>query len=107
VLTVAGVAPVVPIVAGVAAAVGQTVEDGAAQVVQDVPSAVATTVAVVATPVVAIEPLVERKLRSVAPASSLHRSLIEVVRRQYKVFCQDRDRADKEAIRAARAEAPK
>jgi hypothetical protein len=48
--------------------------------------------AVAATPVVAIEPLVERKLRLVAPASSLHRSLVEVVRRQYKVFCQDRDR---------------
>ncbi|HXD86861.1 MAG TPA: hypothetical protein VN641_10215 [Urbifossiella sp.] len=50
---------------------------------------------------VAIEQLVERKLRSVEPASTLHRSLVEVVRRQYKVFCQDRDRADKEAIRTA------
>jgi hypothetical protein len=29
-----------------------------------------------------------------------------VVRRQYKVFCQERDRADKEAIRAAQAEKP-
>jgi hypothetical protein len=63
--------------------------------------------AVAATPVVAIEPVVERKLRSVAPASSLHRSLVEVVRRQYKVFCQDRDRADKEAIRAAPQDSPK
>ncbi len=63
--------------------------------------------AVAATPVVAIEPLVERKLRSVAAASSLHRSLVEVVRRQYKVFCQGRDRADKEAIRAAQATGPK
>jgi hypothetical protein len=63
--------------------------------------------AVAATPVVAIEPVVERKLRSVAPASSLHRSLVEVVRRQYKVFCQDRDRADKEAIRAAQQDSPK
>ncbi|HEV3259646.1 MAG TPA: hypothetical protein VG013_22455 [Gemmataceae bacterium] len=53
-------------------------------------------------PVVAIEPLVERKLRAVVPASPLHRSLVEVVRRKYKVFCQARDRADKEAIRAAR-----
>ena len=52
-------------------------------------------------PVVVIEPLVERKLRSVAPASSLHRSLVEVVRRQYKVFRQAQDRADKEAVRAA------
>jgi hypothetical protein len=54
--------------------------------------------AVAATPVVEIESVVDRKVRSVAPASSLHRSLVEVVRRQYKVFCQDRDRADKEAI---------
>jgi hypothetical protein len=51
-------------------------------------------------PVVTIEPVVERKLRAVTPASSLHRSLVEVVRRQYKVFCQERDRADKIAIRA-------
>jgi hypothetical protein len=51
---------------------------------------------------VAIEPLVERKLRSLAPASPLHRSLVEVVRRQYKVACQDRDRADKEATHEAR-----
>ena len=57
-------------------------------------------------PVVAIEPVVEGKLRSVAPASSLHRSLVEVVRRQYKDFCQDRDRADKEAIRAGQTERP-
>ncbi len=63
--------------------------------------------AVAVTPVVAIEPLVERKLRSVAAASSLHRSLVEVVRRQYKVFCQDRDRADKQAIRAAQAGGPR
>jgi hypothetical protein len=62
---------------------------------------------VTAPPVVPIEPVVERKLRSVAPASSLHRSLVEVVRRQYKVFCQDRDRSDKEAIRAAQTERPK
>jgi hypothetical protein len=57
--------------------------------------------------VVPIEPLVERKLRSIAPASALHRSLVEVVRRQYKVACQDRDRADKEAIRAGRQQGPK
>jgi hypothetical protein len=57
--------------------------------------------------VVAIEPVVLQKLRSIAPASSLHRSLVEVVRRQYKVFCQDRDRADKEAIRAAQQDGPK
>src|SRR5262249_9804653 len=63
--------------------------------------------ALTATPVVPIEPVVEQKLRSVAPASSLHRSLVEVVRREYKVFCQDQDRTDKEAIRAAQAGRPK
>jgi hypothetical protein len=62
--------------------------------------------AVLRSPVVAIEPIVERKLRSIAPASPLHRSLIEVVRRQYKLFCQERDRADKEAIRAQRSQRP-
>ncbi len=62
---------------------------------------------VAARPTIAMEPLVEQKLRSVPPASSLHRSLVEVVRRQYKMFCQSRDRADKEAIRAAQAEGPK
>jgi hypothetical protein len=61
--------------------------------------------AVVPPPVVPIEPLVERKLRSVAATSPLHRSLVEVVRRQYKVACQDRDRADKQAIRAAQQQA--
>lgn len=60
--------------------------------------------AVAAAAVVSTEPLVERKLRSVTPASPLHRSLVEVVRRQYKVFCQDRDRADKEAIRKSQQE---
>lgn len=55
--------------------------------------------AAVARPVAAIEPLVDQKLRSVAPGSPLHRSLVEVVRRHYKVFRQERDRADKEAIR--------
>jgi hypothetical protein len=66
-----------------------------------------TPVTVTATPVVPIEPVVERKLRSIPPASSLHRSIVEVVRRQYKVFCQDRDRMDKEAIRTAQAQKPK
>lgn len=56
--------------------------------------------AVAATLTVALEPLVERKLREVQPASPLHYSLVEVVRRQYKLWCQARDRANKEAIRA-------
>jgi hypothetical protein len=60
--------------------------------------------ATVSPPVVAIEPLVERKLRSAAPASPLHRALVEVVRRQYKLICQERDRADKVAVRAAHQE---
>jgi hypothetical protein len=45
-----------------------------------------------------IEPLVDRKLRSIPPGSPLHRTLVEVVRRQYKLGCQNRDRADKETI---------
>ncbi|HEV3080196.1 MAG TPA: hypothetical protein VGY66_10470 [Gemmataceae bacterium] len=60
--------------------------------------------AVAATPVIAMEPLVEQKLRLVAPASPLHRALVEVVRRQYKLFCQNCDRADKETIRATQAD---
>jgi hypothetical protein len=60
--------------------------------------------ALTAPPVVAMESLVERKLRSVGPASTLHHSLVELVRRQYKATCQARDRADKEAIRAAQAQ---
>jgi hypothetical protein len=65
-----------------------------------------TPAAATAAAVVPIEPVVERKLRAVLPASSLQRSLVEVVRRQYKVFCQNRDRTDKEAIRAAQTERP-
>jgi hypothetical protein len=60
--------------------------------------------ALTAPPVVAMEPIVERKLRFVQPASALHRSLVEIVRRQYKSACQARDRADKEAIRAAQGQ---
>jgi hypothetical protein len=57
--------------------------------------------AAIMSPVVAPESLVEKKLRVVEPASPLHRSLVEVIRRQYKVFCQERDHADKASIRAA------
>ncbi len=53
-------------------------------------------------PVITIEPLIDQKIRSTAPCSSLHYALVEVVRRQYKVFHQDQDRADKQAIIAAR-----
>ena len=49
----------------------------------------------------AIEPIIEAKLGSVAPASGLHLSLVELVRRQYKRVRQSEDAADKQAIRAA------
>jgi hypothetical protein len=62
--------------------------------------------AVLPCPVVAIEPIVERKLRAIAPASPLHRSVVEIVRRQYKLFCQERDRADKQAIRVQQSQRP-
>ena len=62
--------------------------------------------AVAQPPVIEIEPLVERKIRTITPASPLHRSLVEVVRRQYKVFCQERDMGDKQAIVATGREQP-
>jgi hypothetical protein len=52
-------------------------------------------------PVVPIEPVVLARLRTVAPGSTLHLALVEVVRRQYKLACQAADRADKQAVRAA------
>jgi hypothetical protein len=52
--------------------------------------------------VVAIEPVVLKRLRSVAPGSPLHLSPVELVRRQYKIAMQAADRADKEALRAAK-----
>lgn len=61
---------------------------------------------VVVTPSDAMEGIVEQKLRSVEPASTLHLSLVEVVRRRYKVVCQELDRADKEAIRSAQSKGP-
>jgi hypothetical protein len=51
-------------------------------------------------PVVAIEPVVLKRLRSVAPGSPLQLALVELVRRQYKTALQAADRADKEALRA-------
>jgi hypothetical protein len=47
-----------------------------------------------------IEPVVVNRLRTVFPASPLHLTLVEAVRRQYRVFRQTADRRDKEAIRA-------
>jgi len=55
---------------------------------------------------VPMEPVVVNRLRTVAPASSLHLALIEVVRRQYKLAMQKADAADKQAIRAAQANPP-
>jgi hypothetical protein len=52
-----------------------------------------------------IEPVVLNRLRTEAPGSGLHLALVEVVRRQYKLAAQAADKADKEAIRAARAAA--
>jgi hypothetical protein len=48
----------------------------------------------------AMEPVVVKRLRSTVPASPLHLTLVEVVRRQYQAYRQAVDRRDKEAIRA-------
>jgi hypothetical protein len=50
---------------------------------------------------VSIEPVVFARLRAEPPGSSLHLTLVELVRRQYKLARQDADRADKQAVRAA------
>lgn len=52
----------------------------------------------------AMEPVIVRHLRTVVPASPLHLTLVEAVRRQYRLFAQAVDRADKEAVRAAQGE---
>jgi hypothetical protein len=49
-------------------------------------------------PTVSMEPLVLNRLRRVTPASPLHLSLVEVVRRQYRLAAQAADRADKRAV---------
>ncbi len=46
-----------------------------------------------------IEPVILRKLRTVVPASPLHLTLVEIVRRQYRTVAQAADKTDKEAIR--------
>jgi hypothetical protein len=56
--------------------------------------------AALAEPVLAIEPVVLGRLRNTPPASALHLSLVEVVRRRYIAFRKETDRKDKEAIRA-------
>jgi hypothetical protein len=52
---------------------------------------------------VPIEPVVLNRLRGETPGSTLHLTLVEVVRRQYKLAAQAADKADKEAIRKAQA----
>jgi len=55
------------------------------------------------TPPAPIESAIERKLRTVALASGLHLSLVEMVRRRYKTERQAADAADKQAIRASQS----
>lgn len=57
-------------------------------------------------PTVPIEPVVKNRLPTELPGSSLHLTLVEVVRRQYKLAAQAADKADKEAIRAGQKGAP-
>jgi hypothetical protein len=51
----------------------------------------------------ALEPVVVQRLRMASPGSHLHLALVEAVRRRYKLACQDADRLDKQAVRAAQA----
>jgi hypothetical protein len=44
----------------------------------------------------AIEPVILSRLRTVSPASPLHLTLVEAVRRQYRLAAQAADKADKE-----------
>jgi hypothetical protein len=57
-------------------------------------------------PGVPLEPVIVNRLRTVSPASPLHLTLLEAVRRQYKLAAQAADRADKERIRAAQMRLP-
>jgi hypothetical protein len=54
----------------------------------------------------AIEPVVANRLRTVSPTSPLHLTLVEAVRRHYRVFKQAADRRDKEAVRAGQRPGP-
>jgi hypothetical protein len=47
----------------------------------------------------AIEPVILNRLRTAVAASPLHLTLVEAVRRQYRLFAQAADRADKERVR--------
>lgn len=50
-----------------------------------------------------IEPAVSGRLRTTTPGSPLHLSLVEIVRRRYKLDRQAADKADKQSIRASQA----
>jgi hypothetical protein len=50
----------------------------------------------------AIEPVILNRLRTVSPASPLHLTLVEAVRRQYRLAAQAVDKADKETVGAGR-----
>jgi len=54
-----------------------------------------------------IEPVMLSRLRTVVPASPLHLTLVEAVRRQYRLFAQTVDRANKEAERTAPGNEPR
>jgi hypothetical protein len=50
-----------------------------------------------------IEPVVLNRLRRETPGSALHLALVELIRRQYKLTAQTKDKADKQALRNAQA----
>jgi hypothetical protein len=62
--------------------------------------------AMLPTATVAMEPVIVNRLRTVHAASPLHLTLVEAVRRQYKLAAQAADRADKQAIREAQIRPP-
>jgi hypothetical protein len=55
-------------------------------------------------PTPAIEPVILSRLRTVLPTSPLHLTLVEALRRQYRLFAQAADRADKKTVSSARGE---
>jgi hypothetical protein len=59
-----------------------------------------------AAPVMPIEPVVLRRLRTTTPAAPLHLALVEIIRRRYIAFRKEIDRRDKEAIRARQPDIP-
>ncbi len=55
-------------------------------------------------PTPAIEPVILSRLRTVLPTSPLHLTLVEALRRQYRLFAQAADRAEKTSVSSARGE---